>query len=489
MTDQPESTSAPSLERSIGLGRVMFQSATTMAPGASVVFGLGLIMVYSGVAAPFSMLLGTVAAILIAFCIAQFATRIPGAGGFYSYAAATFGSSVGFIVGLLFSSLYVIIVCLSTINFSLNAQSFFEYYWHLSPPLWLLAAILVVVLLVATYVGVRTSTGLAAVLGAVELVIILLLSILLIARAGDSNSFSYFNPANAASPGTSTLHNVFLGAVFAFAAMSGFEAAAPLAEETKNPRRTVPLALVLSAAVIGLCYVLATYAAIVGWGPGHLSGYISADNAWREMGGKISSALAVLVSLAIINSTIAGSQAGYNSVSRLLFAMGRSGTLPTGLARIDRRYRTPGAAVLAGGVLTAVLIAIGMAIFGAYGAFVFYLTLSSFIFLLLYAVMVIGATVYVVSRHRGEFNVLYHVVVPVLALCLLLPTIYYSLQGLTYPANRALPVLGAMFVVAIVVLAWLKARGTDISAERQHWLREEDVVLDGAEITAAPAAE
>ena len=70
MLDLPEAPSSPSLERSIGLGRVLFQSATTMAPGASVVFGLGLIMVYAGVAAPFSMLLGTVAAVLIPFCIA-----------------------------------------------------------------------------------------------------------------------------------------------------------------------------------------------------------------------------------------------------------------------------------------------------------------------------------------------------------------------------------------------------------------------------------
>ena len=52
MQEQSVETGA-SLDRSIGLGRVLFQSITTMAPGASVVFGLGLIMVYTGIAAPF----------------------------------------------------------------------------------------------------------------------------------------------------------------------------------------------------------------------------------------------------------------------------------------------------------------------------------------------------------------------------------------------------------------------------------------------------
>jgi hypothetical protein len=57
MMQEQSVENGPSLERSIGLGRVLFQSVTTMAPGASVVFGLGLIMVYTGIAAPFAMLI------------------------------------------------------------------------------------------------------------------------------------------------------------------------------------------------------------------------------------------------------------------------------------------------------------------------------------------------------------------------------------------------------------------------------------------------
>ena len=138
MMQEQSVETGPSLERSIGLGRVVFQSVTTMAPGASVVFGLGLIMVYTGIAAPFAMLIGAIGAVIVAFCIGQLATRIPSAGGFYSYAAITFGNSFGFIVGWLYSALYVILVCVSGINFALVTQDFLSYYFHFAPPYWLL---------------------------------------------------------------------------------------------------------------------------------------------------------------------------------------------------------------------------------------------------------------------------------------------------------------------------------------------------------------
>src|SRR4029077_17157835 len=71
--DMSVAPASPSLDRSIGLGRVLFQSITTMAPAARVVLGLGLVMLYIGKAAPFAMFLGAVAAVCIAVVIGQFA--------------------------------------------------------------------------------------------------------------------------------------------------------------------------------------------------------------------------------------------------------------------------------------------------------------------------------------------------------------------------------------------------------------------------------
>jgi amino acid transporter len=168
--------------------------------------------------------------------------------------------------------------------------------------------------------------------------------------------------------------------------------------------------------------------------------------------------------------------------------MGRAATLPKALARIHAQRRTPYVAVIASGLLALALMYIAMALFSPFGAFVFFLTLGSFIFLILYTVIVIASVVYTYSRHRSEFKVGANIIAPILALCVLLPTLYYSLKGLTYPANRALPVLGVLILLGIGVLLLLRARGADISAERQHWLREDTMDQGLSTETASPAA-
>src|SRR2546430_499422 len=127
-------TGSASLERSTGLGRVLFQSVTTMAPGASVMFGLGLVMVYIGKAAPLAMLVGAAAAVCIAITIGQFARKIPSAGGFYSYAVAVIGNEAGFLVGWVYNMTYVAGVCLRGFKLSLGFQDFLGTELQISVP-------------------------------------------------------------------------------------------------------------------------------------------------------------------------------------------------------------------------------------------------------------------------------------------------------------------------------------------------------------------
>jgi amino acid transporter len=463
-----------SLDRSIGLGRVLFQSITTMAPGASVMFGLGLVMLYIGNVAPLAMLIGAAAAVCIAIVIGQFARKIPSAGGFYSYAVAVIGNEAGFLVGWAYNMTYVAGVCLSALNFSLVFNDFLDTYFKVNVPFWILFIALVLIITGITYLGVKPSTGLTAVLGTLEVALLFVVAALLIIRAGGNNSLAFFNPANNGFGGD-TVKNLFLGVVFAFAAVSGFEGSAPMAEETKNPRRTVPLAIALSAGLIGLFYVFAIYAAVVGWGPTKLDGYINSPNPWREMAGGIGDIFALFVSLAILNSVIGGTQSSFNASSRLLFAFGRSGILPGRLGAISATRRTPYVATFVTSAATIAASLIAAAIFkGAFEAFVFFLTMLTISFVTLYAVLCVACPIYYWTKARTDFNVWFHVVFPVIGLVVLLPTLYYSVQGLEYPANIAIPTVIVWVLLGVAVLVWLKARGVDISSEQQRWLKEED---------------
>ena len=124
------------------------------------------------------------------------------------------------------------------------------------------------------------------------------------------------------------------GSVFTILAFIGFEQAAPIAEEAREPRRTIPLAIILACLGIGLFYILNTYASAVSFGPAKMIGFTADDsNPWqnvlaRDAWGGLGF---LLVFLALVNSVIANQNAANNSSTRTMFAMGRIRLLPDGV--------------------------------------------------------------------------------------------------------------------------------------------------------------
>jgi amino acid transporter len=119
-----------------------------------------------------------------------------------------------------------------------------------------------------TYRGIRLSTGTGVALGIFEIVVFVALAITLIVAAGGNNTLSVFAPNTGNDKGWGS---VFPGMIYAILAFIGFEAAAPLAEEAKNPRKTIPRAVILSALLIGLFYLFCYYAATVYFGPSKMA--------------------------------------------------------------------------------------------------------------------------------------------------------------------------------------------------------------------------
>ena len=235
--------------------------------------------------------------------------------------------------------------------------------------------------------------------------------------------------------------------------------------------------------------MFAIYAAVVGWGPAKLDSYIESPNPWREMAGGIGDIFALFVSLAILNSVIGGTQSTFNASSRLLFAFGRSGILPGQLGSISASRRTPHIAAIVTAAATIVASLVAAVIFkGAFEAFVFFLTILTICFVSLYALFCVACPIYYLTKARADFNVLLHIVLPAIGLVVLLPTLFYSVQGLEYPANIAIPTVVVWLLVGGGVLVWLKARRVDISSEQQRWLKEEGdagVPLKGVPVQGA----
>src|ERR1051325_10605410 len=251
-------------EHSIGLPQVLFQSITHMAPGAAVAYSIYISVPEARQALPLAVLLALIACLCAATAIGQLARKFPSAGGMYTYAARSLGPWAGFLTAWLFILFEPLVAPFLYLEFGWAMSDVFENEvgWHYSGQWWIWVVVMTVVVFLLTYRDIRLSTTAGVILGAFEIAIFGALAIwMLLSNAGDLN-LQPFNPSHAQGDWS----GVFKGMVFAILAFIGFEAAAPLGEEAKHPRKTVPRAVVGSAIAIGLFYVLCAYAWVFGAG-------------------------------------------------------------------------------------------------------------------------------------------------------------------------------------------------------------------------------
>lgn len=491
------SRSGTSLAReSIGLREVLFQSITHMAPAAAVAFSIIIGANFAGGALPLSVVFAMVGCLLVAISIGQLAKHLPSAGGFYTYTAKGIHPSVGFLVAwgyalvepLVAPALYLIFG--QVVAGTLQA----EFGWSFSQWWWIAAIAAAVVVFLLGYFGIQVSTRVGTLLGVFEVGVFALLAIWLIAKA-DTNTLSVFGTEFATVDGFTGIKGVIAGSVYAILAFIGFEAAAPLAEEARDPRRTIGRAVVLSCIVIGLFYVLTTYAATAFFGPEGFAGFpASGDgNPWDALARAAWGAGWVLVFLAIANSAIANSNASSNAATRTLYSMGRIRLLPSVLARTHPSSRSPHVAVW-----TQLVIGVGVALWlGAqynspFTGFAILGTIIGAVVIAIYMMVNLACLLYYLRNRRSEFHPVKHGLVPILGILAFVPgflvaigiggSVLDFIAPLPYPFNVVGPVVGIWYLIGVVYLAYLYVTDRQrIDDTAKVFIEEEAVVRVGGE--------
>lgn len=336
-----ETGDEPGPERG-GLARVLGFWALTIY-GVSVIIGagvyvaLGEVIARAGSAAPLSFLLAGAAAALTGLCYADLASRWPHAAGAALFAERGFSSAImGKIVGIALT----VAVGVAAASIASGAVKFVAPF--IAAPPWLMVSVLVVGFTALASFGVRESTGFAAIVGLIEIggLMAAVASGLIQAPAYD---LSLFAPANAGQ-----WSGVGAGAFIAFFAFIGFESLANMGEETRDPTRVLPRAILAAVGVSVTLYVLVAGAAV--WG-----GAAGADNPLLALfEGRAALAFALVGALAIAN----GALVEIVMLSRLYFGMAKAGRAPAFLGAVNARTRTPVVATLAAGAFV-----LGIALF------------------------------------------------------------------------------------------------------------------------------
>jgi amino acid transporter len=468
MAATTQSRGAPGLRRdAIGLREVMFQSITDMAPGAAIAASIPSGVLFAAGSLPLAVVFALIACLFCAASIGQLAREMPSAGSVATYAARGIHPAAGFLVawGYVLVGFLIPPLVLLQLGFTTAGTLSSEFHSYPANLWWPWALLGAVIVLLAGYFGVRTSARLGTILGVFEIGVFVVLAIFLVVHAGSNNTLGVFGTKYTPT-GFKGITGVIGGSVYVILAFGGFEGAAPLGEEARNPRRNIPLAVMLSTLLIGILYVFTTYAVDVAYGPSKFGTFSTTGaNSWEGLARSLYGLFWFFVFLAIVNSTIANANAGVNVSSRTAYAMGRINAFPRFLAQVHPRHRSPVAAILTGFLVTvAVTLGLGLG-YDPVTAFFMVATGLVIVIVAIYILMNAACIGYFVRRRTG-LNVLTHVVIPLVGIITFVPAwltaagikVFSFVAPLSAPESYMGPGVGAFMLLGVVYLIYLYQR-------------------------------
>jgi APA family basic amino acid/polyamine antiporter len=360
-----------------------------LGPLELVVFGVGVIIgtgifVLTGEAAgtlagpsiALSFVFAGVACALAALCYAEFASTVPVAGSAYTFSYASLGELIAWIIGWDL----ILELALGAATVASGWSDYVRIVFHdtlgINLPAWvdgshhnLVAALLVLAITAVLCLGVKVTSRVNAVIVGIKLTVVMLVIV-----AGlfyvDSANLSPFIPASGSTPapggssstsllqdlglntGTFGIGGIFTGAALVFFAYIGFDIVATAAEESKNPKRDMPIGIFGSLAICTALYV-AVALVVTGMVPyNKIKVEAPLAEAFRSVG---QDTIAQIVSI--------GALAGLTTVtlilmmgqSRVFFAMSRDRLLPPVFSAVSKRFRTPYRTTIMTGVAVAAL--------------------------------------------------------------------------------------------------------------------------------------
>ena len=278
-------------------------------------------------AGPFVILLTTIGVLGIGWTLSEFAKRYSGSGTVYEFIAHSLGKrAAAFCAGIYHLAAMALAGPGIAIIGGLWAKTFFNDHMGLDMTWWIWALIIALLMYGANVMGVQISVKAQLVLIVLSIVPVLVLAVKVIADGRTAgNSLKSFNPGNVAAGGS-----VFKGLLFAILMFIGFELAAALGEESKDPQRSIPRAVVATILIVGAFYLITQYTLAIG-ATDKASDFAPMADLY------LNRFFAVWIDLAILLDILAVGIGFQLAAARGLFTLARDGLLPAPLAKLNAK--------------------------------------------------------------------------------------------------------------------------------------------------------
>lgn len=338
-----------------------------VALGIGAIIGTGIFVLtgtaaanYAGPAIVLSFILSGVGCVFAGLCYAEFSSMIPIAGSAYTYSYATLGEFIAWIIGWDLILEYLFASSTVAVGWSGYFVSFVKDFGiiipdkmcqapfnHIPGQGWIAtgsiinfpAVALVILITALLVIGIKESSRINTIIVIIKVLVVLLFIGFGISYINVDN-WTPFIPANTGKFGSFGISGIFTGAGVIFFAYIGFDALSTAAQETKNPKRDMPIGILVSLAICTVLYV--AVAAV-------LTGIVN----YKELNNSAPIALAIdragdaLIWLRPFIKI--GALAGLTSVvlvmlmgqPRIFFAMAKDGLLPKSFSKVHPRFGTP----------------------------------------------------------------------------------------------------------------------------------------------------
>jgi amino acid transporter len=401
------------------------QSISTMGPTCSPAMTVPLVFASAGNGTWLAYLIAMTCTLLMALCVARFARESASPGSLYSYATSSLPPLMASVAGWSLLIAYVGTGASVVGGFVHYGNVVLHEFFGFTTSNLLLSVVAVGLSIGVAYRDVKVSAQLMVWIELVSVALISIVFVMILAHSGfhvDSAQISFKGVR---------WSGVRLGVVLAMFSFVGFESATTLGDEAKNPLRTIPRAVVLSALLSGLFFITASYTEVLGFP----SSAGALDQSASPMSVLAVAAdaprLGPLIDIGAMISMFACTLACVTAAARVLLMMSHNGLTHRWMARTHDRNATPHAAVLVTGLATLALPAgltlahqSGETIYDWMGSF------ATYGFIVVYALVAIALPLHLRAERKSSPSVIALSAACVLAMGLVL-------EGTLYPVPEA----------------------------------------------------
>ncbi|MCO7572372.1 APC family permease [Pseudomonas chlororaphis] len=332
------SAQGTSLRRILGLPALVFFGLVYMVP-LTVFTTYGVVTQITGGRTAAAYVVTLLAMIFTALSYSVMVRKYPIAGSAYSYASLSFGPGIGFLAGwsLLLDYLFLPMINYLVIGLFLNLA-------FPAVPAWVFVVATISLVTLLNIRGIGSVSSMSNLIVCAQMVFVVVFVALVIRQLAGAESLDLSAPW-VGDGSQSGLLPLMAGAAVLCLSFLGFDAVSTLAEETRDPRRDIPRAIVITTLGAGLLFILLAMTSQLAF-PG--SSFKDADSAASEVmlhaGGRF---LEMFFTATYVAGAAGSALASQASVSRILFSMGRDGILPRRVfGTLSERYKTPVIAIV-----------------------------------------------------------------------------------------------------------------------------------------------